>query len=275
MQKIALYTAVTGGYEVRSEILSSTVAMSTPTDGVGCFRFADSPDSSGGLERHHGGFRWREVQDDPRVPGDPIRSARALKILGHPLLSSYDVTVWVDNRVRLKIGPAELVERFLPPGADLAVPTHCHRASLADEFDAVLDARLEDPRRVREQRSAYTRQGPSLLAQPVPWTAILIRRNTPAVRRFNSVWWEQVLRYSRRDQLSFSYAQQMVSDVRVVRFPVNNFDSDIHEWRKWSDVKRRAGAGQWRPEDLRTEFAEIARFVGAGFSRRFRFRFRR
>lgn len=268
VKRIALYTAITGQYEARSEVVFPFAAVSTSAK-LDLFRFTDVPDSEVIPGKGPSGLRWREVQEEPRLPGDPIRSARAIKILGHPILASYDITVWVDNRIRLKVGPDELVERFLPNGADLAVPLHCHRESLADEFDAVLELRLDDPRRVREQRSAYRRYKPSLLPQPVPWTAILIRRNTPEVQRFNALWWEQVLRYSRRDQLSFSYAREMVPELNISQFEVNNFESEIHQWRRSSDVKRQPDAGRWAPADVKAEVADAARFLGAALSRRY------
>lgn len=260
MLRIALYSATIGQYEQPTDILSDAL-VSTSSRRVDRYRFTDAQVNVTTQRTRDAQPRLREIHDDLRVPCDPIRSARAIKILGHSALSEYDVTVWIDNRVRLKKPVEELVQRFLPEGVDLAVPLHSYHRSLSAEFAAVLSGRFDDPRRVREQRSAYAQAAPQLFAQPVYWTAILIRRNTDAVRTFNSIWWEQVLRHSRRDQLSFPYARAVVPNLRLASFAVDNFESDFHEWRNMSDVGRQIGAGQWTPSSLSVEVADTARFL--------------
>jgi hypothetical protein len=258
--RIALYTATIGKYEHPSQILSHTAADGI-SSGVDCYRFTDSAAADVNDQNRQAQPPWKAVQHAPRLPTDPIRSARAIKILGDSALSAYDVTVWIDNRVRLKIPAEELVERFLPSDADIAVPLHSYRRSLSDEFDAILSGRFDDPRRVREQRFAYAQAIPHLPARPVYWTAILIRRNNATIRAFNTIWWEQVVRYSRRDQLSFPYACDMVPELGVAPITVDNFESDFHEWRKTSDVGRQSSAGHWSPASLKTELIDTARFL--------------
>lgn len=258
LPRIALYTATTGQYEDPFEILSPAHSTSSQVD---YYRFSDRPVADTDAPSVESLKVWRQVHDAPRVPGDSIRNSRAIKILGHPSLSACDVTVWIDNRVRLKVGADELVERFLPDDADIALPMHSFHGSLSEEFNAVLRDRQDDPRRVREQRSTYMQLMPHLSTLPVYWTAILIRRNNDNVRRFNQIWWEQVLRFSRRDQLSFLYAEQMTPGLVVSPFVVDNSESDFHEWRNVSGVGRAPGAGRWRPASLKVEVADTVRCV--------------
>lgn len=270
---IALYSAVTGNYEHPAEIVPATIADEL-SGGVDLFRFTDSVNTEIFAPDSGGGVRWRHVQISPRVHMDPIRSARAIKVLGHPLLAQHDVTIWVDNRIRLKIAPEELVERFLPSHSDVAVPLHSFHGSLAVEFAEILDGWVDDPRRVREQRSVYRQAIPGLLEKRVAWTAILIRRNNRAVQAFNALWWEQILRYSRRDQLSFPYVCEMMRDVRVAHFAADNFASDFHEWRRSSDLDRPPHARLWNPqhlsrEDLAGELRDSCRMLGARLKKGF------
>jgi hypothetical protein len=267
VRTIALYSAITGNYEYPGEIVPATIADEL-SSGVDLFRFTDSVNTDIASSNFGGGRRWRHVQTSPRVLMDPIRSARAIKILGHPLLSQHDVTIWVDNRIKLKIGPEELVDRFLPSHSDVAVPLHSFHGSLAVEFAEILDGWVDDPRRVREQRSAYGQAVPALLEKPVAWTAILIRRNNRAVQAFNALWWEQILRYSRRDQLSFPYVCEIMRDVNVAHFAADNFESDFHEWRRSSDLDRPPHARLWNPqhlsrEDLTDELRDSCRMLRA------------
>lgn len=261
MSRIALYTATVGGYESPSDILHSEIARAA-TQHVDYYRFTDDmPAQDADAVRSAHDPLWRCIQSPARLPGDSIRSARALKILGHPAISSHDVTIWIDNRVRLKIGAEELVERYLPSDADVAVPLHSYHASLADEFAAIVDGRFDDPRRVREQKLAYDQLFPNISRREVYWTAILIRRNSESIRMLNRLWWEQVLRYSRRDQLSLPFACASLPQLKISPILIDNFSSDIHEWRKMSDVARPAGAGHWQPSSLSAELFDNAKFL--------------
>lgn len=259
MPRIALYTALIGNYERPSEMLTPNAVASNGSSGVDFFRFTDATDARNAVVRGDNGLLWHEIHVRPRIPMDPIRSARAIKILGNSLLSDYDATVWIDNRILLKVRPCELLDRVLPSGADLAVPLHSYRDTLAHEFDAIIEGFIDDPHRVREQRLVYSKCAPALLTQQIPWTAILIRRNNPAIHAFSSFWWEQVLRYSRRDQLSFSYACDNFPDLKFAYFSVDNHQSDVHVWPKPSEVGRAPHGGGFSPHGLTSEVSDHVR----------------
>lgn len=238
-------------------------------DRVDYFRFVDSkvPFSSDSHPQIRAAGRWNIVHHAPHMPGDSPRSNRAVKLLCPDPLSDYDITVWVDNRIRLKVGVEELVDRLLPDHADMAMPLHSFHGSLEKEFDNALEHRFDDPRRIREQKGIYTRYAPHLLKGPVYWGAILIRRNNPAVHKLNQHWWEQILRYSRRDQLSFPYARHAVPELNLSPFAIDNYSSDVHEWLSGEAVERLRNVNLWQPVSVPTEFADGARFLSERLKR--------
>lgn len=258
--RIALYTAVMGQYECPSETMLPLTTSSAAGGAVDYFRFSDAPTED--IERPESPVgSWEQIFQEPRIPGDASRSTRALKILGHDALANHDVTVWIDNRVRLKVSPEELVNRLLPDAADMAVPFHSFRSCLRDEFAEVSKARYDDPRRVREQLAVYETLAPQVLSHRVYWAGMLIRRNSPAVADFNTFWWEQVLRFSRRDQLSFPFSAHANPHVTVSGIEIDTFDSEFHEWRAPSAVGRQPDAVLWKPESVTTEILDSARFL--------------
>src|SRR3954471_6762624 len=107
--KRVVYTALMGGYE---ELQDQPLARTSSVDFV-CL--TDQP----GLRSDD----WDVRLVEPVLPADSIRSARALKIGGHPDLETYQETLWIDNRVRLVTDPSELLGTWLA-GADIAVPHH-------------------------------------------------------------------------------------------------------------------------------------------------------
>lgn len=51
----------------------------------------------------------------------------------------------------------------------------------------------------------------------------------PAVMKLMEEWYRNILRYSRRDQLSLNYAE-LVSGVTINKIKINNYNSDFHIW---------------------------------------------
>ena len=122
--------------------------------------------------------------------------------MGHPVLETYDETLWLDNTVELLVPPEEIFDDWLA-GADLALPLHSYRASVVDEAEAVLELGRDDYVRVYEQMSVYARTSPDALEANPHWTGMLARRPGPVAQEAMQDWWEHLLRFSHRDQLAF------------------------------------------------------------------------
>ncbi len=170
---------------------------------------------------------WNIVRVKPRFPNDSIRSARFLKIMGPSILGDADQSLWIDNTVRLKTDPDKILDELLKD-ANLALPYHSFRASVVEEFGAVQAAGYDDFATIYEQLFHYQQSHPEMMSEKVFWTAILARNHMPSVKQTMLIWWEQVLRYSRRDQLSINYALA-ASGLQAASFELDNYESEMHE----------------------------------------------
>ena len=199
---------------------------------------------------------WTIRLIEPRFPLDSVRSARYLKVQGPKLLPEYDETLWIDNSVRLRTIPEVLLADWLAE-ADLALPSHSWRTSVIGEFDAIAADGYDDPARVYEQLIHYSTILPAALQETPYWTAILARRRSPDVDAAMALWWDHLLRYSRRDQLSINFALD-TAGLQPNRVMVDNMSSVWHEWpvrvaRKWDVTRDRMASA------LRIPSAEIGR----------------
>lgn len=210
----AVYTALLGRHEALAE------QPLAPSTDVPFICFTDDPDLRSDT--------WDVRVVSPLLELDPVRSARALKLTGHEDLAAYAETLWVDARVRLAADPGQILDTWLD-GADLATARHSYRADVVTEFEEVLLNGLDESSRLYEQLTHYTTIAPDLLEAPVPWTALLARRHTPDVRRAMDEWLLHVVRYSRRDQLSFVHAMSRAG-VAPRLVDLDNHSSDIHRW---------------------------------------------
>jgi len=211
-----VYTALMGGYQA---LAAQPAAVNSDIDWI-CF--TDDPT----LRSDY----WNIRVVRPAIPWDPARSVRSLKSTGYrELLSDYDESLWIDNRIQLLESPSSLLAHYLANN-DIAMLLHSNRACVRDEFEAVLIARLDRPYRVRELKHQLSLFAPDILAERPYWGAIIFRRHeNEEVFKAMTLWRNMVFRYSRRDQLSLNYAlQEYKLDVERI-----NVDNRISSWHRW------------------------------------------
>lgn len=212
--KRAVYTALLGGYE---DLIEQTVAADS---GVDFICFTDDPQLTS--------TSWQVRLIQPLFPFDMVRSQRDLKIRGHDSLAGYDELLYIDNAVFLRQNPADILTTWLADH-DYAVSVHSFRDRVIDEFDEVLALGYDDPARVSEQLLHYAELYPNVLEQKPFWNGMSARRNTPEVQHMMNLWFDHVLRFSRRDQLSANVAFAL-GGVPINQIDENNNDAPSHQW---------------------------------------------
>jgi hypothetical protein len=173
---------------------------------------------------------WKLQLIEPLLPADIARSSRFPKICAHRFLPSYDVSIYIDARVQLKVTPERILqELFLEADCDMVCLQHSYRASLLDEFFAVVSAGRDDTLRCIEQINHYYLSPHYPLGPPI-WGGFLIRRhNSEQVVGAMERWFQHVLRYSGRDQLSFNFVANSLGFAHRA-LPLDNFESEYHVW---------------------------------------------
>lgn len=215
MKKKVVYTALLGGYEpLRKQEVS-------PTSNVDFICFTDDPQLVSD--------DWKIVQIEPRFPTDLVRSQREVKLRVDRYLSEYDASLYIDNSVELLADPEVILESWLAD-SDYTVIAHSFRERLLEEFEEVVRLNYDDAVRVHEQLWHYAELRPHILTQRPFWNGIIARRHIEPVFCAMETWYEHVLRYSRRDQLSSPFALDG-AEFRIRALELDNFDSEYHRWR--------------------------------------------
>ncbi len=226
--KTCVYTVLVGGYEALNE---QAVAGQSRIPFI-CL--TDDPTLSS--------TTWKVVRVPTAFPMDPIRSQRLLKICPHGVeaLAGFDRSLYIDNSVILTATPEEIIDRY-ETTAGIGLPTHSFRDSVMDEFVEVARLGLDEQARIFEQLNHYLTQGEPSLAEKPHWTAVLLRHHSdPLVRKAMDHWASHVLRYSRRDQLSFNAALRDVG-LTPQRWDIDNRQSWFHTWPHVPGRDRLAG----------------------------------
>jgi alkaline ceramidase TOD1/glycosyltransferase MUCI70-like protein len=137
---------------------------------------------------------------------DPARESKRVKILPHLFLKEFNESLYIDASCILKKTPETIFKDYLRRDARNFVSLrHPWRDCVYQAAEEVLRRDIDSEARVREQIDHYQKwhfpQHAGLIA-----SGFLLRRHTKEdVKRSGEMWFSHVLRYSKRDQLSFSF----------------------------------------------------------------------
>ncbi|WP_304125524.1 glycosyltransferase [Methanosphaera cuniculi] len=188
-KKIAVYTAVTGGYDILDE-------PSVENNNFDYICFTDNPNLKSDF------WEIRLMDDDEDL--DVIRRARKYKILAHKYLDEYDYSVWIDGNFDIITNIADYIKDYSKDHKLLAIP-HESRNCIYKEARDCIERNLDSEEIITEQMEKYKQEGypenNGLIA-----SSILFRdHNDPEVIDLMEAWFDEVRNHSRRDQLSFNY----------------------------------------------------------------------
>ena len=80
---------------------------------------------------------WKIIYCDPVFPSDVKRSSRYPKIVPHRYLQNYDLSLYIDNSVRLIESPEIILTDLFQNNYDIALFSHSYRETVLDEFTEV------------------------------------------------------------------------------------------------------------------------------------------
>jgi hypothetical protein len=147
---------------------------------------------------------WRAIRIS-HGQGDVSRANRLFKFFPHLFLDGYARSVYLDGNIAAIRDPAILADRLLADQAILCL-SHPDRNCAYDEAEACISKSKDDPSRIRSQMAEYASDGfPRSFGLSQNGVIFRDHRN-PGLHRLMAAWWEELLKKSKRDQLSLPYA---------------------------------------------------------------------
>lgn len=187
--KVAIYTAIFGDKDDIKEPLEKI-------EGCDFICFTDNPNLKSKT------FDVRIVRSTFK---DPTRNARMYKILPHRYLSDYEYTIWIDGSVIVKKNKIiEIIASYLKEH-DIATFMHPDRKCIYEEAEACIALKKDSSDIIKIQIENYKRTGYPEKNGLISSGIILRRNSSPEIVAINEQWWEQINKFSKRDQLSFNY----------------------------------------------------------------------
>ncbi|KAF3431448.1 hypothetical protein FNV43_RR26179 [Rhamnella rubrinervis] len=179
---------------------------------------------------------WRTVIVRNLPYGDMRRTGKVPKFLSHRLFPMARYSIWLDSKMRLNTDPTLIIEYFLwRAKSEYAISNHYDRHCVWDEVLQNKRLNKYNHTAIDEQFNFYQSDGlkkfdPSDPNTPlpsyVPEGSFIVRAHTPMSNLFSCLWFNEVDRFTSRDQLSFAYTYLKLKRMNPDRpFYLNMFKS--------------------------------------------------
>jgi len=188
MKKFVLYTALFG--KMGRGVHTPKISISD----VDRFCFTD-------LDIENDFYQIEKMSLDPLVA---VRRQRFVKIcIPDEIFDNYEYSVYVDCK-RNSVIDFEWLLSFMEPGSDFVTRQHKTRDCVYEEGRACIEKRKDNETIILKQLDFYRRENYPT-HNGLHYSYILLRRHTERLKVFSCLWWDQVRRYSYRDQISLPY----------------------------------------------------------------------
>ncbi|KAK9935163.1 hypothetical protein M0R45_022275 [Rubus argutus] len=158
---------------------------------------------------------WKIVIVKNLPYADMRRTGKVPKLLSHRLFPSSWYSIWLDSKMRLNTDPMQIIEYFLwRTESEFAISNHYDRHCVWEEVLQNKRLHKYNHTAIDEQFTFYQSDGltkfdssdPNTpLPSYVPEGSFIVRAHTPISNLFSCLWFNEVDRFTSRDQLSFAY----------------------------------------------------------------------
>ncbi|CAI7773967.1 unnamed protein product [Closterium sp. NIES-53] len=161
---------------------------------------------------------WRLVVVHNPPYRDPRRTGKIPKLLIHRLFPNVQFSMWVDAKLQLVQDPYIILERFLWRGNfSWAISKHYKRFDVFVEAEANKAAGKYRNASIDEQMEVYRSDGMTPFSEDkmpiisdVPEGCVIMREHTALSNLMACLWFNEVDRFTSRDQLSFGYTRDKI-----------------------------------------------------------------
>ncbi|XP_045823642.1 probable hexosyltransferase MUCI70 isoform X2 [Trifolium pratense] len=161
---------------------------------------------------------WRIIVARKLPYTDARRTGKIPKLLLHRMVPNARYSIWLDGKLELVVDPYQILERFLwRKNATFSISKHYRRFDVFVEAEANKAAAKYDNASIDSQIEFYKKEGLTPyteaklpLISDVPEGCVIVREHVPISNLFTCLWFNEVDRFTSRDQLSFSTVRDKI-----------------------------------------------------------------
>ncbi|KAF7822712.1 DUF616 family protein [Senna tora] len=173
---------------------------------------------------------WRIIVIRNIPYADGRRNGKVPKLLLHRIFPNVRYSIWIDGKLQLVVDPYQILERFLwRSNATFAISRHYRRFDVFVEAEANKAAGKYENASIDHQIQFYQNhdglthysRAKLPITSDVPEGCVIIREHIPITNLFTCLWFNEVDRFTSRDQLSFSTVRDKI--MAKVDWSINMF----------------------------------------------------
>jgi len=143
-------------------------------------------------------------QDDDN---NKIKTARWHKTNPHKLFPEYEYSLWIDTNINVLDKTLDnFINLAISNNDEISTVKHPLRDCIYEEAAACEASGKDAPGPIKNVVNFISKEGFPKHYGLFETNLLLRKHNMDKVKRVSEIWWDVVNKYSRRDQLSFSYA---------------------------------------------------------------------
>lgn len=220
-KRICVYTCITGNYDNLKEIDNKET-------GIDYYCFTNNKNIQSNT--------WKVIYIEDNELSN-IQLARKIKILGHPKINKkYDIFVWMDGAVSFRKKIIDFINTYLKKDDVFVAFKHGERNTIAEEGKACIRFKKETKENVEKVLSFYEKENYKDNNGLIESTVFIKRGNIKKIDETMRLWFDMILNFSIRDQLSFNYCIYK-TNLKVKWINEKVFDNDWFEWEIHNNKK--------------------------------------
>ena len=189
--KIAVYTCIIGDYDQLQE-------PQFKPGNVDYILATDAPHPSTGAWK---GIDVRAIKDVPAL--DNSRISRYVKLHPHLFLNDYDYSIYIDGNIKTVGDMRYLIPLLNRHG--LVANLHHSRNCIYEELETCMLKEKDNAQIMRKQIEAYRSAGMPEHYGLTESNLLVRDHHNPVCIDIMERWWQEIVKHSRRDQLSLSF----------------------------------------------------------------------
>lgn len=184
---------------------------------------------------------WKMISNNEILTNKPnVYRAKYFKMMSHILFPDADYTIYLDASIQIRHDNFIQVLLNYLGEHDYGIYIHPKRSCIYQEHKRLLKMKSLKMKRImpliNKQLDAYRSEG--MPQNYGLWACgILIRKNTKHNTLVNELWWEQVLKWSYRDQISLPYIlwknNLKIDTINLNQYSDQLFKIHVHNSNGW------------------------------------------
>ena len=133
--------------------------------------------------------------------------SRKVKIMFYEYLPEHNLSIWIDGAVKIIKPVSEFIKKECDlENHDMVVFKHQFRDCIYDELNSCVELNKDKIENIKKIETLLKKEKYPKHNGLVE-TTILVRKNVDSVKDLMKDWFDKIVNYTKRDQLSFNYCQ--------------------------------------------------------------------